>query len=165
MIRYLAVAAQLAAQGHQPESICVTRQEANDMIVVAAPYFIEAAAQRCVAQLPAEAFLRSEAGARAMVSRFRAETDSRIASALRGFVKVSGHPNTEVRGDPQEVLDNAGRQAASEIVGGMSPGKCASVSALLETIAPLPADNVGRLMTALFQLVGRGGRDSMNICP
>jgi hypothetical protein len=163
MIRIAAMAALVVAQGQPRESACVTVQQANDMVVVAMPYFIEAAARRCADRLPADAFLRNEAGAAAMAARFRAETDSRLASAVRGFVIASAHPSSEISGDVHQIIDTAGRQVAGETVRRLDARQCASVSALMEAAAPLPPDNVGRLMAALFQLVARG-RGDMNVC-
>ncbi len=151
---------QIAAAQTQP---CLTRQELSNVFMLAAPALIEAAAKKCATTLPASAFLRT--GGKQLAERLRREGGVDAGALTATFAKFSGKEMP--RGISAETLNSLVRDVvAAEFANDIKPQDCGKIDDITGALAPLPARNLGTLMTALVEL-GTGGKQAgpFRVCP
>ncbi|HEV2866892.1 MAG TPA: hypothetical protein VGX37_10270 [Allosphingosinicella sp.] len=152
MIQPLLAAALLAAQAAQAapaEPPCITRQEAGDMAVTLLPHLIDAMAQRCGEHLGAQAFLRT--GAAGLAARLRQDAVPRRQSAMRGIGKIGGAAFPTAAGSEAGV-DFLAAILTAAAASNVTPASCPDIDAIVQSLAPLPADNIARLVGSTFAL-------------
>ena len=176
--RTIAVAAALASLGHPlaaQSSACVQPEDLADTVTYAMPLFLQGLQSKCATALPADSFilsqgesfaqsfepLRDEAwpGARRTLMRFieseaAAAEDSEGADATTaGFVQIlSSLDGDELR----PFVDGIGVQLIAEEI---KPATCGDIEKVLPLLAPLPPQNYGGLVSAIFGLVSEGESD------
>ena len=165
MIQPVAIAALLLAQGAAPAAKppCLQRDSVRDAFMVLAPPLIEAVANKCKAHLPAASFLNAR-GAE-LVARMKSESTGRASSAAAAIRTAAGDKVPEIK-DPEALVTVAavfGGIAVAEVV---EPESCGEMSDLLESLAPLPTENIGRAIVSVLILTKFGEQgDKPSICP
>jgi hypothetical protein len=165
MISHIAAAAAMIAAQAAPaaQGPCLARADAANLMVVVAPAFIEGAASRCATMLPEGAFLRGQSGA--LAERIRADGRDRHQSVLDAFSRMSGRP-LPAGARPEALTGSIGQMLTASVTPRMDAAACAGVSGALEAMAPLPTDNIGRLLASMLPLLASGmeGR-TPRLCP
>lgn len=142
-------------------SRCVTRQEMTDVITFAAPIAVRTAATRCSDALPATAFLRT--GGTQLAERLAGEAGDSGAAVVSVFQKMGGEKMPA--GLSAETMQSLARDMLGEMLGKeIKPRSCGKVNALVESLAPLPARNLGLMMSSLLELTAKPGA-KFSICP
>ncbi|WP_106639362.1 hypothetical protein [Allosphingosinicella vermicomposti] len=166
-MKTILIAATLLAQqpgfSSPPEKPCLTRAEAASMGRFFMPSVIDSMARKCAASLPATAFLAGPH--RALSARLREDHIRHWPSAKTAIEKVSGKELPTMLGD--EFTRKMAESTVAEMAAkGIEAKDCAMVSEILGVVAPLPADNFGRLF-ALFAELGSKKRDKspFRMCP
>ena len=168
MIQPVAIAALLLAQGAAPAAPaaappCLQREGVRDAFMVLAPPVIEAVANKCKAHLPASAFLSARGAA--LVARMKADAAGRAPSAAGAIRAVAGDKVPEVS-DPEALVTLGGVFGGLAVAEGVKPESCGEMSNLLESLAPLPTENIGRAIVSVLILSKFGEKDSKpSICP
>lgn len=148
----IAAAMMLAPQpGFSPpaQKPCLTRAEAADLGAYFMPALIDGAARKCSAVLPRTAFLAGEH--RALSSRLRQHQGPRWPGAKAAIEKVRGQKLPSLFGD--DFTRRAAETAVTEMtLKDMDARDCGTASELLGTVAPLPAENFGRLFSVLAEI-------------
>lgn len=142
---------------------CVTHQQLADMTVIAAPYLIEGIGRRCQQHLEPGSFIRAEGPA--LVQRFRTEAPQRMPSAMTGFSRFGGMDlPPEVTPEVMTALIRAGVE--QQLLANVTSQTCRNANELVRALAPLPPENVGRMISSLLALVRpRSGDNGPNVCP
>jgi hypothetical protein len=162
MIHQLAAAALLFTQAAPAAPNCITHEEAGDVAVALLPYLVDAAAQRCRPQLAAGAFLLTGAGD--WSARLRRDAAPRRASALRAISKMGdATPPTGAGGDA--AFDFVAQMMTATLTNGLRPEYCGRIDAIAQSLAPLPTDNIARLVGATLGLamLARGDDDDDDV--
>jgi len=151
MLKAVAIAALLATTPATPPppTRCVSKNALNDMIVIIAPVLIDALRQKCRTNLPASAFLNE--GAADLTARLRAAGTGREASAAGVMQMFAGKELPEIQ-DKKALIQVMRETLANKFAQGIKPGQCGAANDFLEALAPLPADNFGRVITSFFRL-------------
>jgi hypothetical protein len=164
-----AAAALLAVQTTPgPPVQCISEQQVTDLAIVLMPTVVEAARERCGRHLSG-GFVSSPEGA-ALAERFRAAGTSRRGNAAQA-VRVIAGPSVP-RALPGEAIlavmtEGLVRQGFANI----DESRCRGIDSLFASLAPLPPENMGRAVSALYTLVSmdegatRRGRSMPPICP
>ena len=127
------------------------------------PALIEGMARKCAPVLPRGAFLTGPH--RTLSERLRGTNDARWPRAKAAIEKVQGQKLPSLFGEEFT------RKAAEATVTGMALKEvetkdCGMASELLGTVAPLPADNFGRLFPLLLEIGAKDEeRAPFRICP
>ena len=166
-MKTLAIAILLAVP--QPVSAspppCVTQAELADMALYYLPPLHRTVADKCRPTLPADAYLLT--GATTYVERVSAERDARWPGARRAFMKIVG-----TRELPKEVTDEALRSLSdvmltAGLAADIKTEHCATIDEFAELLAPLPAENLAKLVAltaALAMKDEKKGRNPLMIC-
>lgn len=156
MIQPLIAAALLLAQAAPVERPCITHEEAGDMAVALLPFLVDAAAQRCRPHLAADSFLVT--GAAEWSARLRHDGAPRRASALRGIGKMGGATPPAGAGG-EAAFDFLAQLATGSLTTGIRPENCSQLDAIAESLAPLPTENLARLVSAGLSLAMTANQD------
>ena len=151
-----------------PARPCITTAELGDVAVVALPEMVDSFAQRCSAQLPATAFLRT--GASGFSQRLRTEGVPHREPAMAALKRMAP-PQLQA-----QVSTDAGlKTMVGMLAGAMGPRlnakSCTEMSRFIESLSPLPAANVAMMFSAAagFGMAMRPaqqqGRSGPPICP
>lgn len=125
---------------------CITQDQAAALVTFALPTLVEGLAQHCEGVLPPNAYL--EANARSLSSRFQPDADAAWPLARRTiasfFGQLLGQPM------PDEMNSDMLRILAEPLLGkalakAVSKSDCVMVDAAIQSAAPLPGRNLGRL--------------------
>jgi hypothetical protein len=156
----------VSAQAAKP---CVTRAEAADMTLFFLPTLVDRMAEKCRASLPRTSFLAGSG--KAFGERVKREGGDRWPSVKSALLKIAGDQI------PPALSDGTLRRMSEEIIGAelakdLKIKDCAAIDEAFALLAPLPADNLGRL-GALLIVMGekrqetRQNRDArpFTICP
>lgn len=151
MIQPIAIAALLLVQAAPPAANppCVSREGVRDAAMVMAPHLVEAIAEKCRASLPAGAFLSSRGTE--FVARLKSEAAGRSASAATVLSAFAGEKLPQIGGS-DALLTVAVGIASSAIASEVKPESCGEYNTLVEAIAPLPSENVGRALASVLVL-------------
>ena len=149
MIHHILAAALLVTQAAPTTPDCITHEEAGDIAVALLPYLVDAAVQRCRPHLAAGAFLVTGAGE--WSARLRRDAAPRRASALRGISKFGGAtPPAGAGGDT--AFDFMAQMLTGSLSNNIKPENCVQIDAIAQSLEPLPADNIARLVGAGLSL-------------
>jgi hypothetical protein len=153
---------------------CITTAELGDLAVVALPDVVDSFAGTCSAHLPATAYLRS--GASAFTTKLRTGGEARRSSRLAAIGRVA----------PPALRAQIGTEAGFKMMAGvlsgqmaprLNPKTCGELSRFIESLAPLPAENVATMLSSaagFFMAMrapaagapaGAQGRQGPPICP
>ena len=146
---------------------CLTADELTAVVGYAAPSALMAINQRCAANLPADAFLKT--GGSALIKRYAANKASTWpvakATALRIASTVQPDAASMMKLLPddaiQPTIDNLLQSKMSD---SFPLDKCSTVDQMLKLLAPLPAENTAALLPlALAMASGHVGK--LTLCP
>lgn len=164
MIQSVAITALLLFQAGAPaRPACVPREGIRDAAMVLAPHLLEAAAAKCRTHLPAGSFLAT--GSAQLVTRMKAESAGRAPSAAAAVRAVAGDKLPDIK-DSEALMTMGAQMAGLAIAKDLKPEMCPEMSNLVEAMAPLPSENLGRALLSVLVLakVGEKG-DGPAICP
>ena len=164
MIQPIAIAALLLVQGAAPaKPPCLQREGVRDAFMVLAPHLVEAVAAKCKAHLPATSFLTARSSE--LVARMKAESAGRAPSAAAAIRSVAGDKLPEIS-DPEALVTMGGVFGGAAIAEEIKPQSCGEMSNLVESLAPLPTENLGMAIVSVLVLAKVGEKDkSPTICP
>ncbi|QPQ55692.1 hypothetical protein IC614_03600 [Allosphingosinicella flava] len=167
MMKALIAAAALLTQqpgfSPPPAKPCLAQAEAADLGAYFMPALIDGAARKCSAVLPRGAFLAGPH--RALSERLRQSNQGRWPRAKAAIEKVQGQKLPSLFGEEFT------RKAAEATVTGIALKEieakdCGTASELLGAVAPLPAENFGRLFPLLIEIGAKNDeRAPFRICP
>lgn len=157
MSAHLAAAALVLAQATTqptpaaPPAPCVTIPQMSAMMTVFAPELVEALGSACEPYLVADAFLIARRNE--LVSRWRTEGAGQREAAYSGVTRLMlGAQDSDASGSSRnaEAMQVFERNVADRIVPMLTPNLCKRISRLVESLAPLPATNVGMFVGAIL---------------
>ena len=164
MIQPIAIAALLLVQGGAPaKPPCLEREGVRDAFMVLAPHLVEAVATKCKPHLPATAFLAARSPE--LVARMKAQSAGQAPSAAAAIRSLAGDKMPEIK-DPEALVTMGGVFGGAAIAEEMKPETCGEMSNLIESLAPLPTENLGMAIASVLVLakVGEKGKGP-TICP
>ena len=141
---------------------CVTETEAAAIFAAIMPDMIDGLRDKCAANLPQDSFLVKNADT--LVARFKVLADQRWPAAKLAFGKISGEEEMAAKMPDQYLRPLIGSMIGSELFKDVKPQECAGASKIVESLAPLPAENVSMLIGAVLTMVEQDKNDSMPIC-
>ncbi|MBB3910665.1 hypothetical protein [Sphingomonas desiccabilis] len=164
---FLATLAALLATGSTAQAqtaACVTRTEAEALVLFVAPDLIRQTGQRCATVLPASALLRQSSGT--LIAKYEAEAERAWPEARKALLKIAGP-------DVSQMLDSAfakpmvGTLVAPLVTGNLQAKDCATVERALTLVQPLPARNTAALLVLFAQADAASPRPMMRLplCP
>lgn len=165
MIQPAVIAALLLAQAAAPDAAprCVQREGARDTVIVMAPHLLDAVATKCRPHLPADAFLSARSAE--LVARMKTEAAGRAPSAAAAIRAIAGDKVPELP-DPDALVILGGAFGGAAVAKELKPESCGEMSNLVEALAPLPTENLGRAIVSLLILSNAGGKGGAPaICP
>jgi hypothetical protein len=128
---------------------CLTAREAQTLVIAALPDAIDAARTRCLPTLAATAPLIVAGTVTA--ARWRTEATPLATEAGVVIDKVSGFPISQTLG--QKATRGAIKTMMTrEITQRLSLDNCEATSEVVDSLSPLPARNVARVVIALMTL-------------
>lgn len=139
---------------------CVTRSEAEALVLFVAPDLIRQTGQRCAAVLPASAMLRQPSSA--FLAKYEAESPRAWPQARQALVKIAGP-------DAAQMLDSAfakpmiGTLVAPLVTGNLQDKDCATVERALTLVQPLPARNTAALLVLFAEADAASPRPMMRL--
>lgn len=138
--------------GAEASAACLTRDEADALMIYALPTIVDGLRKQCLAALPATAPL-IEAGP-VMAARYRPDADKAWPLARKALDKMLGTGIASmIREDASKtLLDAALSRKIAEYV---KPADCPVVDRIGDTLQPLPAHNMAVLVSSLIELLAR----------
>ncbi|MBR0551600.1 hypothetical protein [Stakelama marina] len=144
-----------AAQAAEPAAPipCVNRDDAASLVQLIAPDLLQAAGQKCSSTLPASALLRNQTGA--MLGKYRRAAAGAWPGAQRALQGVAGADISGLlSGDFARTL--VGPMLAPMFTQNIQPADCRNLNTIVTMIEPLPAENLGKLFVAIYDMAERG---------
>lgn len=166
--RGVAVAALLAfgnaalAQTALPSTACLKRAEAEAMTVFVLPALVEGTARKCRPSLGASATLTTQSAS--LAQRYRPEANEAWPAARDAFARISDDAVSQLFGeDVARTMIEVSVSAL--IIERIALKDCARIDQAVAALAPLPARNVGKLVTiAMDMLTSEGRRLPIALC-
>lgn len=146
-----------------PPPACLTRAQVSDVTLFALPSVLDALAAKCRPSLAANAYLLN--GGHALSERLSASSAQHWQGALSAM---------QVFGDkkmPDGISADTARalvrdMMTSEMLKKVSPADCAKINEAAELLAPLPPENLGRLVAVFLSLAADGKKGGPPpLCP
>lgn len=163
-----AISTAQAAQAQQ--AACITLEDASDTVVYLTPIAYDGALRSCKSELPDDSFLSSDDG-KAFADKFRAQQDAAWPGTFRAVqvMMAGGGPENDGMAqmigsmEPEQLRPFADALIGQLIAEEIKPDTCEQIDRGVELLSPLPAENVGGLVSFVLDLVGGGGND-LPIC-
>lgn len=155
MLKLLALSALLAAQPATTPAAapaCLPKEKVGDVAMVLAPFVVDALTRHCTPHLPPQAFLAT--GGAALSQRLRTDSADRTGSAAETLQRIMGAGMPPMK-DQQALLQVFGEMGTGLMVRNLQPANCPEVSAMVESVAPLPTRNLGIFVSSFAGIVGR----------
>lgn len=153
----------LASSAAAAPGNCVTETEAAAIFAAMLPDMIDGLRDKCAAHLPANAYLVSSADA--LVARYKVAADQRWPAAKLAFGKIGGDQEMAAKMPDQYLRPLIGSMVGAELFKNVKPGDCSGASRIVESLAPLPPENVSMLIGAVLAMVDdKGKNQSMPVC-
>jgi len=151
----------------QAGAACMTRAEANALIIVAMPDAIEGTRNKCASTLPASSFLSSQGPA--LVSRYRQSGTGNLDLARAAFLKMAGEDKSDeakiFAAMPEEALRGLlGTAFAVAIANDVKVADCPNIDRFIAALSPLPPSNVAEIITGLIAIAGGKTDNSFRLC-
>lgn len=145
------------AHGQTQAVTCIPQAQAQQLFLYTLPDMVTGVVNKCSPLLPNTAFLNRSGP---LVASYRAKADAAWPQAKAAFLRMGGD---EARKLP--ASDELLRPVVSALIGSMvskdiKPDDCLVADALIESLAPLPPENIARVIVVLAmasQKPGRGG--------
>lgn len=156
----------LSSNAHAQSKNCLTHGEATAMIGYALPDLLGGLRNKCKASLPGDAFLTVRSAE--LEGLYRVQANALWPQAKVAFIKM-------VAGDEMmtKLSDAALRPFLSEtfavaITEEIEPNDCPTVDGVVEMLAPLPPQNLARLIGIILAAEDKGsdpaGKSGFEIC-
>ena len=127
------------------------------------PDMIDGLRDKCAPHLPANAYLVGNADM--LVTRYKVTADQRWPAAKLAFGKIAGDEKIAASMPDQFLRPLIGSMIGAELFKDVKPVDCSGASRIVESLAPLPPENVSMLIGAVLTMVeDKGKEDSMPIC-
>jgi hypothetical protein len=161
----LALPAQASAAA--AEQACLSAMEGQALLTSFLPDLIRGAADTCRTALPADAFLIRSGPA--LADRYKGVADAAWQAARPVLGKLVGKEMSVFSRLDDETMRKVFASGVAEKMAGSIKGKdCTTVSGVLEALEPLPPVNMSKLITVIFEGMGRDrkqGASGFQICP
>ncbi|MEO0418171.1 MAG: hypothetical protein AAF249_04865 [Pseudomonadota bacterium] len=165
----LAFTAISTAQAAQAQQACITLEDAADTVVYLTPIAYDGALRSCKSELPDDSFLSSDDG-KAFADKFRAKQDAAWPGTFRAVqVMMAGDAENDGMAqmigsmEPEQLRPFADALIGQLIAEEIKPDTCGKIDRGVELLSPLPAENVGGLVSFALDLVG-GDSNDLPIC-
>ena len=145
---------------HAAEAPCLTAGEFTNLSTYALPSPIDGASQRCSASLPADSFLRMDAGS--LANRYTTGKISAWPGAKAAFFKLTSGAGP----DAEQMLKSMPDQTVQQLVDGFVKGKvtqeiplerCGTIDRLLRLLSPLPPESTAEIIGLAVGLGSKAG--------
>ena len=161
----LGLAALVSAQAAQAQQACIMPADAADTVMYLMPVAYDGALKSCKSEFSDDSFLPSAEG-RDYIAKFKDQQDATWPGAYRAVqVLVASDSGEGDGGGMAETLGQLSpeqlRPFADAFIGQMiaeeiKPDTCGKIDRGVELLSPLPAENVGGLVSFVLELVGGG---------
>ena len=160
----LVLAISLAAPAVAAEkSECVTEAESAAIFASLMPDLIGGLRDKCAAHLPANAYLRQNGDS--LIARYKAHADQRWPAAKLAFGRMTGDAEMAAKLPDEYFRPMLGSMIGSELVKDVKTGDCGGANRIVESLAPLPPENVAGMIGAILGLAGKDGdKGAFQIC-
>ena len=150
-----------AAQGAAPQPPCLSPDEFTALATFTLPGIIDGVAQRCVANVPADSFLRN--GAAALSERYRQAGAAAWPAARAAFLKLSSAADASSVAMLGAMPDPSLQQLIVALTGGsvaahVRPETCGAIGRVMGLMSPLPPESTAELLGLAVGLGARGGQ-------
>ncbi len=165
----LGMTALLSAQAAQAQNACIMPEDAGDMVLYLMPIAYDGALKSCKNEFTEDSFLPSAEG-RDFIEKFRAKQDETWGGTYRAaqvFMASQGGDDSGMGDILGSMDENALRPFADALIGQMiaeeiKPDSCGKIDRGIELLSPLPAENVGGLVSFILEMVDLG--DDVPLC-
>ena len=156
----------LGANAEAQARNCLSHAEATAMIGYALPDLLAGLKDKCRASLSPDAFLIARSAD--MEARYRAQSDSLWPQAKVAFAKMVGEDQTLQKMPDSAVRPFLAAAFATAIVEDIDQSDCAIVDGVVEMLAPLPPQNLARLIGIIIAADDKdsdpAGKSGFEIC-
>jgi hypothetical protein len=156
-----AVSLGTSAMAATPEN-CVSEAEATAVFAAVMPDIIDGLRDKCAAHLPANAYIVRNADD--LVARYKILADQRWPEAKLAFGKIAGDVEMGKKMPDEFFRPLIGSVIGAKMFEEISPGDCSGASRVVESLAPLPAENVSMLIGAVLTMADKGKGSKMPVC-
>lgn len=158
----LAISSTAAAQTQARP--CITAAENEAVVAYVMPDLIGALENRCGRVLPADAFLGPRSAA--LQKRLKPQSDRAWPRARKAAQRITGTP-MPVEGPLANIAKSALAPAAAlSIAQSFDAERCRIADRLLAELAPLPPENLARVMALFLELGSATSEDvPFRVCP
>lgn len=158
------LAVTLAAPGLGADrSECVTESESAAIFASLMPDLIDGLRDKCAAHLPANSYLTQNGDA--LIARYKAHADLRWPMAKLAFGRMAGEPDMAAKLPDEYFRPMLGSLVGAELVKDVKAEDCGGANRIVESLAPLPPENVAVMIGAILSLAGKeGAKEEFPIC-
>ncbi|NQX95514.1 MAG: hypothetical protein HRT64_11470 [Erythrobacter sp.] len=165
----LGFAALASAQAAQAQNACIMPEDAADTVMYLMPIAYDGMLKTCKNEFSDDSFLPSADG-RNYIEKFRTISDETWPGTYRAVEVLMASQGGEDDGmaetlgqlDSDQLRPFADAFVGQIIAQEIKPDSCGKIDRGVELLSPLPAENVGGLVSFVLELVG-GGND-LPIC-
>lgn len=159
----LGLAALASAQAAQAQQACIMPADAADTVMYLMPVAYDGALKSCKSEFSDESFLPSAEG-RDYIAKFKDQQDATWPGTYRAVQVLvasdggQGDGMAETLGQlsPKQLRPFADAFIGQMIAEEIKPDSCGKIDRGVELLSPLPAENVGGLVSFVLELVGGG---------
>ena len=145
------------------KSNCVTEAESAAIFASLMPDMIDGLRDKCAAHLPANAFL--VVNGNLLVDRYKAHADQRWPAAKLAFGRMTGQEKMADALPDEFFRPMLGSMVGSELLKDVKVEDCGGANRIIESLAPLPPENVAVMIGAILALAEKdGGKSEFKIC-
>ena len=126
---------------------CVTETEGAAIMASMMPDLINGLGEKCLAHLPANSFLVQNG--KTLAARYTVLADQRWPTAKLAFGRMTGEPELADKLPDQYFRPMLGSMVGSELLKSVKPQDCSGANRIVESLAPLPPENVAHLIGAI----------------
>jgi hypothetical protein len=150
-----------AAAAPPPAAPCLTPAQVSDVVLFALPSALDAVAAKCRPSLPANASLLN--GGQALSERLAAESQRHWQGAVTALKSFGDKKMPE--GISADTARSLVRDVmTAEMLKKVTPADCGRINEGAELLAPLPPENLGRLVALVLDAMADGKKGSPRIC-
>jgi hypothetical protein len=140
---------------------CLTPAQVSDVVLFALPSALDALAAKCRPSLPANAYLLN--GGHALSERLGAESQRHWQGAMAAMKSFGDKKMPE--GISADTARSLVRDVmTAELLKKVTPADCGRINEGAELLAPLPPENIGRLVALALDTMADGKKGSPRIC-
>lgn len=159
----LGLAALASAQAAHAQQVCIAPKDAAATVMYLMPVAYDAAMKSCKKEFGDDSFMTSSDG-RSFIEKFRTQADNTWPGAYRVaqfLIASQGAGDDGMAQTLGELDEKQLRPFADALIGQMiaeeiKPEACDKVDRGMELMSPLPAENVGGLVSFILEMVDLG---------